>query len=424
MRKVLLVDDDPLILKIYQEGLARHGFQVDTAADGLAAVQTLRADRPDVVILDLMMPKLSGVDVLKFIRSRADLAKLPVVVVSNVYLSELAEQAMAIGVQKAVLKTRCSPSVLANTINELLPGDHTPKAAESLPSPPPASAPPPPPPSLPPPPPSRPPTVAPVRGRAAGVDTVTPTKTTKTETFSKQRLSFLGHAPRTCAGIRTNCKAFVSTTDATVRAARFEDFYRKVRFLTATAGFAQFHHIALLGSAFEALLFELREKPALLTSSVLRTMVFTVDFFGELCDRARETTGDVEFSSRVLVVDDDPISNRVVVRALLRAHLPATSTESPTAALQMLREQHHDLLLFDVEMPGMDGFELCKQVRALPGYQRVPVIYVTVHADFEHRAKSVLSGGNDLIAKPVLPIELAVKAVTHLLKSQLAESKM
>ena len=250
-----------------------------------------------------------------------------------------------------------------------------------------------------------------------------PGQPTGTESFFKPRLSFLEHAPATCAGIRALCQAFVSAPDQVSRAARFEDFYQKVRFLTATAGFAQFRHVALLGSAFEALFFELREKPALPTPSVLRTLVFTVDFLSELCARARVADDDVEFSARVLVVDDDPLSNRIVLAALLRAHLPAQSTEDPASALQMLKEKHCDLVLLDIEMPGMDGFELCKRMRALPGYQKTPVIYVTAHTDFEHRAKSVLSGGNDLIAKPVIPIELAVKAVTHLLKSQLTEPR-
>src|SRR5262249_36058484 len=112
---------------------------------------------------------------------------------------------------------------------------------------------------------------------------------------------------------------------------------------------------------------------------------------------------------------------RLVVTALVRAHLPAESTDNPLRALQMLREKHYDLALLDIEMPGLDGFELCKQMRALPGYQKTPVVYVTAHSDFESRAKSILSGGNDLIAKPVFPLELAVKAVTHLLKHKLAE---
>jgi CheY-like chemotaxis protein len=70
----------------------------------------------------------------------------------------------------------------------------------------------------------------------------------------------------------------------------------------------------------------------------------------------------------------------------------------------------------DIKMPEMDGFELCHRLRALPGYQKTPVIYITGHSDFETRAKSVLSGGDDLISKPVFPLELTVKAVAHLLK--------
>jgi CheY-like chemotaxis protein len=86
--------------------------------------------------------------------------------------------------------------------------------------------------------------------------------------------------------------------------------------------------------------------------------------------------------------------------------------------LQLLKETRYDLVLLDIEMPGMDGFELCRKLRTLPGYQKTPVIYVTSHHDFDSRAKSILSGGNDLIAKPVFPMELAVKAMIYLLKGQ------
>jgi CheY-like chemotaxis protein len=87
--------------------------------------------------------------------------------------------------------------------------------------------------------------------------------------------------------------------------------------------------------------------------------------------------------------------------------------------LQWLKERRFDLVLLDIEMAGMDGFELCRRLRTLPGYQKTPVIYVTSHSDFENRAKSVLSGGDDLISKPVFPMELAVKAVTLLLKRRI-----
>lgn len=73
-------------------------------------------------------------------------------------------------------------------------------------------------------------------------------------------------------------------------------------------------------------------------------------------------------------------------------------------------------------MPQMTGFDLCRKLRGIPGYEKTPVIYVTSHSHFESRAKSILAGGNDLIAKPVFPIELAVKSVIHILKNRRSQS--
>jgi CheY-like chemotaxis protein len=88
--------------------------------------------------------------------------------------------------------------------------------------------------------------------------------------------------------------------------------------------------------------------------------------------------------------------------------------------LELLAQHPFDLVLLDVEMPQMTGFEVCRNLRQLPGYETTPVIYVTSHGDFESRAKSILVGANDLIAKPIFPVELAVKAVGHLIRSKLS----
>ena len=118
------------------------------------------------------------------------------------------------------------------------------------------------------------------------------------------------------------------------------------------------------------------------------------------------------------MVDDDAINNRLVVAALRLAHLEARSTNDPLTGLDLLKQEQFDLVLLDVGMPGMDGFEFCRQLRKLPGCQKTAVIFVTSHGDFQSRVESVLSGGNDLISKPVFPLELSVKAISHLLKRQ------
>jgi sigma-B regulation protein RsbU (phosphoserine phosphatase) len=117
-------------------------------------------------------------------------------------------------------------------------------------------------------------------------------------------------------------------------------------------------------------------------------------------------------------VDDEAISRRAVTFALEKARLKSVSVEDPNQAFKMITENRFDLVFLDVDMPGMNGFELCAKLRALPAYKQTPVIFVTSLNDFESRANSTMSGGNDFIAKPFLFIELAVKALVHVLKSR------
>ena len=70
----------------------------------------------------------------------------------------------------------------------------------------------------------------------------------------------------------------------------------------------------------------------------------------------------------------------------------------------------------DVDMPGMNGYELCTKLRSLPPHKKTPVVFVTSLNDFENRANSTMSGGNDFIGKPFLTIELSVKALTWVVK--------
>src|ERR1039458_6938315 len=88
------------------------------------------AMKPDVVVLDLMMPKLNGVDVLKYIRSTPALKNTPVIILSNAHMTRLAQEAAAIGAERALLKSSCTPGQLIDVINDLLSG----KAVGSDPS--------------------------------------------------------------------------------------------------------------------------------------------------------------------------------------------------------------------------------------------------------------------------------------------------
>ena len=122
MKTIFLVEDDPVVVKVYGAKFEREGFLVEVAKDGLVAMKMLAAVRPDVVVLDLMMPKLNGVDVLKYIRSIPALKATPVIILSNAHKTSLAQAAAEFGVEKALLKSSCTPGQLIDVINDLLSG--------------------------------------------------------------------------------------------------------------------------------------------------------------------------------------------------------------------------------------------------------------------------------------------------------------
>jgi chemosensory pili system protein ChpA (sensor histidine kinase/response regulator) len=130
MKTIFLVEDDLVVIKVYAAKFLREGFGIEVAKDGLEAMKMLAAVRPDVVVLDLMMPKFNGVDVLRFIRSNPALKTVPVIILSNAHMTSLAQAAAEFGVERALLKSSCTPSQLIVVINDLLSG----KAAESDPS--------------------------------------------------------------------------------------------------------------------------------------------------------------------------------------------------------------------------------------------------------------------------------------------------
>jgi CheY-like chemotaxis protein len=230
----------------------------------------------------------------------------------------------------------------------------------------------------------------------------------------------LAHAQTVCADLRKLFQAAAQQSQgSSEQLIRFQDLYRRVHFLAAAAGLTEYAQLTQTAAVFEALLYVLIKEPARIGPSVLRTLANLVDFVELLFRHTGESLPGGPLSAQVLVVDDDPVSNRLVVSALREAQLNPRSTEDPLVAWEWANQEHFDLILLDIEMPGLDGFELCKRLRVVPGYEFSPVIFVTMHSDFESRAKSSLSGGDDLIAKPILPMELAAKVVMHLLKRQM-----
>ena len=120
MTRIVFVEDDVLIARIYRRKLEDAGYKVLLAEDGLAAMKLIPECRPDLVVLDILLPKLSGVDVLKFLRQQPEFKFLPVVVFSNVFLNTLWEELAGWEVQEMLLKSSVTPPQLVATIQKIL----------------------------------------------------------------------------------------------------------------------------------------------------------------------------------------------------------------------------------------------------------------------------------------------------------------
>lgn len=414
MKKILLVEDDAVVVEIYRKKFLREGFHVDVAEDGLVAMKQLPIVKPDLVVLDLMMPKFNGADVLKFIRANTDLKSTKVVIFSNAYMTEVALEAAKIGADASLLKSSCTPAQLISVVRMLLDVG---QPDESLPAPTPLAAPAAPAPAKPAAPPAanEPDMARPFTLQSGDSARLAPAE--------RARRDFAKTATDALAAIRGLFESFAQPGEPQFRQMRLMDLHRQMHFFADLSNVAQRLRLAHLASAAEALLFELQERPKNINSSTIQTIDAALKLLGELIQRAEKNEEEPVTPTNllaVLVVDDEPLANRALVHALSRANVRAASTADPHKAVELFTKSHYDLLLLDYLMPGMDGLELYKKLRALPQYAKTPVIFITSATEFKSRAEQVLGQGDDIISKPILPIELAVKSLTLLMRSQLA----
>jgi DNA-binding response OmpR family regulator len=398
MKKILLIEDNQIVANVYRNKLAVEGYQTEIALDGETGLKIMRTFRPDIMILDLMLPKMSGVDVIKEVRGEADFAKLPIIVFSNTYLTNLIQEAWKAGANKCLSKASCSPKEILDVVR------HTIGDSGTMPkTPPPAGE-------------------SAENVKKAGELAASGVRDAAFQ--SDLQKSFIDSLPATLGTLRAGLQSLIKAGDEMAQLKQIYELYRRLHALTGNAGIAGLSLVSKMSDAVEALLKELYEKPKGINPSTLRTVAASVDFLGFLFEHATAPDKQEIPAGEILVVDDEPISRRAIIYALEKGHLQSTSAEDPNVALKLLGEKNFDLVFLDVDMPGMTGYELCARLRNLPHHKKTPVVFVTALSDFDSRTNSLMAGGNDFIAKPFLFIELTVKALIHVLRGKLRSPKL
>lgn len=122
MSKILIIEDDPLMSRMYEKIFALEGYEVEVAIDGYEGLEKTRASKPTLILLDIMMPKLNGIQVLEKLKADPATKAIPVVILTNLAGTRDAENAMLKGAVKYIIKSEYEPKQIVDMVKEILAG--------------------------------------------------------------------------------------------------------------------------------------------------------------------------------------------------------------------------------------------------------------------------------------------------------------
>ncbi len=365
-KKLLIIVRDRFLATCYGEVLARANFNVSVALDGESGLQRLREIQPDAVIIDLMLPTMSCEEVIKTIRADKTARDLPIYGLPT-DLENLAHASRGAGLTHLIERSTTHVATLVARIEA-----------------------------------------------GFGINVVKSEQPHLTEELLARGGSEIA------ARIPVLRQCLQAATSPANPVPNFKELLQETHCFCEIASVLERQSIFQMASAIESLVYDLDSMPQQASASTLRTISQGIDFLGTLvhADLWRQTKAPGD--SHVLVVDDDDNARQLITVAMQLVALNADSAATPEACLATLTSTAFDLIFLDVGLPGMSGFELCKEVRNLPLHKETPIVFLTGMATFQNRVQSSLCGGNDFIGKPFNLPEIGVKALLWAFKGQLA----
>ena len=403
-RRVLVVEDDPEIQYLLTAILDGDDREVVAVTTGAEAEAVLEGDGVDLVVLDLILPDMDGRNVLTRIRERPETATVPVVVISARGGAEIRQDTYALGADFFAEKP-FDPDEIASDITARLE-----RSAD--------------------------------RGRAALQDPLT---------GLLNRAGLVGrYASRdpSCSLALVQLDGFATLSErwgwgvaeaALVGATEALRTHVSDGADIGRLGGGEFvilqRHAEVRETAEEAesVLESIRQRPISdpegetfhLTASIGVVSVSARATFDEAIAearrrlfRARESgrnrvvSEDEESdlaNARVLVAEDDEISATILLHRLEKEGLDVVHFDNGRAAYEGALEETPDLVILDVKMPGMDGFEVLERLRRMPAYARVPIILLTSMGSEADVVRGFQLGADDYVLKPFSPIELSAR---------------
>lgn len=118
MKKILIIEDEDIIIELLQKKLIQEGYEVSTARDGEEGLKALKETKPDIVLLDIVMPKKSGYEVMEEMSKDPELNKIPIIIISNSGQPVELDKAKELGARDWLIKTEFDPNEVAEKVRK------------------------------------------------------------------------------------------------------------------------------------------------------------------------------------------------------------------------------------------------------------------------------------------------------------------
>ena len=119
-KKILIIEDDFFVRDLYDRELTREGFEIETAVDGPEGLLKVVESKPDLILLDIMLPKMSGLDVLKTLKEKEETKDTPVVLLTNLGQDSIIREGFTLGAVGYLIKAAYTPSQIIEEVKKFL----------------------------------------------------------------------------------------------------------------------------------------------------------------------------------------------------------------------------------------------------------------------------------------------------------------
>ncbi len=358
--RIMVADDDPFIVELYRAKLTSEGFEVVGVADGEEAISKLKAWRPDLLLLDMNMPRVGGIEVLQFVRSDSKLEDLPVIVLSNTSSDSVMTEIWDLNPARCLTKRDSKPK---NVVDEIL------AVFKELP------------------------------------------ETTRCDEPSGIRIHDSIQGVRfDMATASESLRVFAGASEGKARSDAMLEAYKHVRGpLQRMKELDPRTTVYQYANAFDNLYEALYTKPEDVNASTCSTLKHATEILPRVMQLMDERDLSVQTSARALLVSEDDDLREALCRHIDRPGYSLVATRDPQVAVSLMDDNRFHICFFHARRAGVYE-KLRKRIEASPARSPSRNIFLLDPRQSDKLGLGFSAGNTDCALLPAIGTELILKA--------------